>query len=243
MTQLDRSKLGHMTFSGFGHAVDWSRWRRRWPWGGDGKGAYVIGDDGSQCAYAPSAVTVQDGVCCLTARPATSDDGAAAWGMPYVSGLVSAFETFKQTYGYFEVRAKFPRGRGLHPGIGLYRYPAPSLEDEIDLVETVGTDTQATYISLHYGKGQKDSVTQPVRAYDAGARMVTHGLLWTPRSLTWYQNDMQVGAPLATHSTQHDPMSLIINLGVGGEWAGAPDPAVFPARLLIEGVRVYALKP
>ena len=242
MASLDRTGLGPLTFSGFGHNVDWSRWDKRWPWGGEGKGGYTIGDDGSLCAYLASTVTVADGTACLTARPTTAADGDRAWDMPYVSGLLSSFHCFKQTYGYFEVRAKFPRGRGLHPGIGLYRNPDTSLEDEIDLIETIGADTQGVYISLHYGDGPKDFVSQKVRAYDAGARMVTHGLLWTPKSLTWFQNDLQVGASVPTRASQHDPMSLIINLGVGGNWAGAPDPQAFPARLLVEGVRAYALK-
>ena len=242
MALLDRGGLGPLTYSGFGHTVDWSRWARRWPWGGEGKGGYIIGDDGSQCAYLASAVTVQDGTAWLTARPTTDADSAHAWGMPYTSGLLSSFHCFKQTYGYFEVRARFPAGRGLHPGIGLYRNPNPSTEDEIDLIETIGADTQGAFISLHYGRGSKDFVSQQVRAYDAGARMVTHGLLWTPQTLTWFQNDMQVGASVPTRPSQHDPMSLIINLGVGGSWAGTPDPQAFPARLLVEGVRAYGLK-
>ncbi len=242
MALLDRSSLGPLTFAGFGHHVDWTRWDRRWPWGGEGKGAYTIGDDGSLCAYLASAVTVRDGTACLTARPATPADGDRAWGMPYVSALLSSFRCFKQTYGYFEVRAQFPRGRGLHPGIGLYRNPDASVEDEIDLVETIGEDSQGAFISLHYGAGAHDSVSQQVRAYDTAARMVTHGLLWTPKTLTWFQNDLQVGASVPTHASQHDPMSLIINLGVGGDWAGPPDPKAFPAHLLVEGVRAYALK-
>ena len=243
MALLDRSQLGPLTYSGFGHHVDWSRWSRHWPWGGDGKGAYTIGDDGSLCAYLAAAVTVEDGVACLTARPAAASGGAKAWDMPYVSGLLSSFGSFKQTYGYFEVRAQFPRGRGLHPGIGLYRNPDASVEDEIDLVETIGEDTRASYLTLHYGDKPKDYVLQTVRRFDTGAGMVIHGLLWTPKTLTWFQNDVQVGDSVPTRASQHDPMSLIINLGVGGNWAGPPDPHAFPARLKVEGVRAYALKP
>ncbi len=230
-----------MTFSAPGHDADWSRWARRWPWGGEGKGAYTISDDGSLCAYSAGQVTIQNGVACLTARPAQASDGAAAWGMPYVSGLLSSFPGFKQTYGYFEVRVKFPKGRGLHPGIGLYRNPDPSTEDEIDLIETIGEDTQGAFLSLHYGRGPHDHVTRTARQFDVGAAMTTHGLLWTPKTVTWFQNDQQV-ATTPTHASQHDPMSLIINLGVGGRWAGDPAPGAFPARLLVEGVRAYALK-
>jgi len=241
MTFLDRSQLGPMTFSAPGHSRDWGRWARRWPWGGDGKGGYTISDDGSLCAYAASQVTARNGVACLTARRSEARDGAAAWGLPYLSGLLSSFPCFKQTYGYFEVRARFPRGRGLHPGIGLYRNPNPSMEDEIDLIETIGEDTRAAFLSLHYGLGPHDHVTQTVRHHDVGGRMTTHGLLWTPDRVTWFQNDLKV-ASTPTRPAQHDPMSLIINLGVGGSWAGDPDPNAFPASLLVEGVRAYALR-
>ncbi|QUD88329.1 glycoside hydrolase family 16 protein [Phenylobacterium montanum] len=241
MTQLDRSRLGHLTFSAPGHGGDWSRWARRWPWGGQGKGAWTIGDDGSLCAYAPSQVTTQKGVLCLTARPSEAKDGDAAWDMPYVSGLISSFPFFKQTYGYFEVRAQFPRGRGLHPGIALYRNPNPAIEDEIDVIETIGDDTRGAFLTLHFGSGAKDYVSQTARVFDAGAGMTTHGLLWTDKTISWFQND-QLVASTPTHAAQHAPMSLIINLGVGGNWAGAPDPRAFPARLLVEGVKAYALK-
>ncbi len=72
--------------------------------------------------------------------------------------------------------------------------------------------------------------------------MVTYGLLWTPETVSWYQNERQVGATVATPAGQHDPMSFIINLGVGGNWAGKPDDNALPARMLIDGVRAYALK-
>lgn len=241
MTQLDRSRLGALTFNAPGHGDGWNRWARRWPWGGEGKGAYTIGDDGSLCAYATGQVTVENAVACLTARPAGPEDGPAAWDMPYLSGLLSSFPCFKQTYGYFEVRAKFPRGRGLHPGIGLYRNPNPGVVDEIDLIETIGEDTQGAFLSLHFGNGAHDYVSKTARQYDAGARMTTHGLLWTPTMISWFQNDLEV-ATTPTHASQHDPMSLIINLGVGGNWAGAPDPGAFPAKLMVEGVKAYALK-
>jgi beta-glucanase (GH16 family) len=241
MTQLDRSRLGHLTFSAPGHDAGWSRWARRWPWGGQGKGAYTISDDGSMCAYASGQVTAANGAACLTARPAEAADGEAAWDMPYVSGLISSFPIFKQTYGYFEVRAQFPRGRGLHPGIALYRNPNPGLEDEIDVIETIGDDTRGAFLSLHFGNGAHDYVSQTARLNDVGARMTTHGLLWTDKTITWFQNDQQV-ASTPTHASQHAPMSLIINLGVGGSWAGSPDPRAFPAKLLVEGVKAYALK-
>ena len=37
------------------------------------------------------------------------------------------------------------------------------------------------------------------------------------------------------------PMHILINLGVGGEWAGPVNPAITSAAIVVDHVRAYAL--
>ena len=80
----------------------------------------VVGGDELE-AYDPSGLSTSDGVLHLTARR------DAQHGVPYVSGLVMtggekalpASPKFSFLYGYLEVRAKLPAGRGLWPAVWM----------------------------------------------------------------------------------------------------------------------------
>src|SRR5215472_4060226 len=73
-------------------------------------------------------------------------------GYRYVSGLISSQPSFRQQYGYFEMRAKLPRGKGIWPAFWLL--PA-DLEwpPEIDVMESVG-DPSKVYMTLHWKVAQ-----------------------------------------------------------------------------------------
>ncbi len=67
------------------------------------------------------------------------------------------------------------------------------------------------------------------------------GLKWTKTSLEWYFNGKKV-ASVSTPSDMHQPMYILINLAIGGNWAGPPDNHTrFPARFEIDYLRVYSV--
>ena len=62
------------------------------------------------------------GVLTIEARP-RARGAVIPEGLTYTSGLITTQESFAQTYGYFEFRARMPRGRGFWPALWLPFWP------------------------------------------------------------------------------------------------------------------------
>lgn len=176
---------------------------------------------------------LRDGVLSIEARPTPAAAKPQLWNMPYTSGMLSTEKTAAWTYGFFEMRARMPAGKGLWPAFWLLPVDG-SWPPEIDIVETLGHEPTIVHQSLHgEGHGTR-SVT--LRGKDI-TQWHIYGLEWTPDSIAWHLD----GA--VTHrvpNTINRPMFMVINLAVGGHWPGNPDAATrFPARLDIDYVRVF----
>ena len=180
---------------------------------------------------------VEDGVLVITARP-----GATPPGLPYVSGAITTYPRFAQRYGYFEMRAQLPSGRGLWPAFWLL--PADrSWPPEIDVFEVLGQAPDTLYVSTHSKVGGPNvGVTQSVRVADVSKGFHRYGMDWRPDRITWCIDGRQV-ADAPTPADLNVPMFLLANLAVGGpgSWPGPPDAATrFPAEMRIDYVRAYA---
>jgi hypothetical protein len=82
---------------------------------------------------------VANGVLTITAEKATPSTKAAIWGLDYTSGMIASRFSFAQRYGYFEMRAALPVGKGLWPAFWLLPIDK-SWPPEIDIVEAIGGD-------------------------------------------------------------------------------------------------------
>jgi beta-glucanase (GH16 family) len=176
---------------------------------------------------------LRDGVLHIAASRAPAGQSPKLAGRQYRSGLISSLPSAAQRYGYFEVRAKLPRGKGLWPAIWLL--PADlTWPPEIDIMESIG-DPHRVYVTVHSKAVQSNSVPVDV----PGDGFHTYAVSWDPRAIVWYLD----GAETARQPTPADmdkPMYLIANLAVGGQWPGAPDASTtFPAELQIDYVRIY----
>ncbi|HEX4079568.1 MAG TPA: glycoside hydrolase family 16 protein [Rhizomicrobium sp.] len=152
---------------------------------------------------------------------------------PYVSGVITTQPSFWQRYGYFEMRAKIPNGKGLWPAFWLLPKDQ-SWPPEIDVVEAVG-DASHIYSTVH-------TTLDPaagVEAHIAPNAFHTFAVSWDPRLVVWYVDGRRIGA-VPTPRDLNKPMYMIANLAVGGYWPGSPDTStVFPARLTIDCIRAY----
>lgn len=191
---------------------------------------------------APQTLRVENGVLILSAHRLDPRDRSAAWDYEYASGMVSAHRLYRQTYGYFEMRARLPSGRGLWPAFWLLpqsgRWPP-----EIDVLEALGHDTQTYYASYHANAaGVRSTRTSRIdRDADLSQGFHDYGVLWTADFLIYYFDAEEV-ARYPTPADMHEPMYMLLNLAVGGVWAGPPDDVtVFPARYEIDFVRAYRI--
>ena len=201
-----------------------------------------------------SPFSIQDGALHLTASPMPAH---AAETLPanmkraYMSGAFNTYP-FGQTYGYFEVTAKVPKGRGLWPAFWLLPVDQ-SWPPEIDLAEVLGRDTTIAYQSIHTtdkawvasqpGSYNGSTTTQNSHtAEDLSAGFHRYAVDWTPTRITFYLDDV-VTAERPTPADMHKPFYLIINLAVGdsGSWPGPPTARTrFPASLAIRSIRIWS---
>jgi beta-glucanase (GH16 family) len=194
-------------------------------------------------AYDASGVSVSGGMLHLTARPDTK------YGTPYVSGLVhtggrdgdAAAPKFSFRYGYLEIRAKLPAGQGLFPAVWML--PASYHDDngELDVLEAIGSAPTAANFVLH--RNGLDDGHEWIAA-NLSRTFHTFGVDWQPDHVTWYVDGVERARSTDPALICPEAMYPILNVAVGGDWAGAPDETtMFPASMDVEFVRVWQQDP
>lgn len=150
-----------------------------------------------------------------------------------LSGLITTQPSFSQTYGYFEMRAQLPEGKGLWPAFWMLPEDQ-SWPPEIDVVESIG-DPSHVYMTAHSNVAN----TVAIEAHIAPNAFHIFAVSWDPRHLIWYIDGIEAGR-VPTPGDLHKPMYLLANLAVGASWPGVPDTTSrLPARLMIDYIRAY----
>ena len=202
----------------------------------DRRGRTVDGDAAQYIDFADAGVgpfSIDESVLEITAQPTPLNAGADIENYPYVSGLITTQPSFSQTYGYFEMRAELPKGKGLWPAFWMLPQD-DSWPPELDVVESVG-DPGHIYMTAHSNHGKSFGVEARIRPHV----FHTFAVSWDRRDLIWYIDGGEAGR-VPTPEDMHKPMYLLANLAVGGNWPGAPDASAgFPAKLMIDYIRAY----
>lgn len=157
----------------------------------------------------------------------------------YTSGSITTAGKFVQLYGYFEMRAQLPKGRGLWPA--FWMDPADdSWPPEIDILEYIGQEPTRSYFTYHWAEdGVHKKIGSSYDGEDLSNGFHTFGVDWQPGLLVWYVDGKERFRVQAA-SVPSKAMYLIANLAVGGDFPGSPDPStVFPAYMNIDYIRAY----
>jgi beta-glucanase (GH16 family) len=219
-------------------------------WGNNEMETYcAFGSAASPCdPKHPNAYVGSDGYLHIVARK--SPGGVYTSARLKTAGL----QSFK--YGRIEARVKIPDGQGLWPafwGLGdditTVGWPACG---EIDIMETIGTIPSTNTGSLH-GTGFIGTNIGATYTLANHAKLLntfhTYGILWMPGKIQFYVDDP--ANVYVTYTPSNIPKTaiwpfdsgfyFILNLAVGGYWAGPPDSTTaFPKEMLVDYVRVYA---
>lgn len=199
--------------------------------------------------------SVGNGVLTITARPLSATARDAVFGdaakypglitpgrlprVEYSSGAITTRDRFAQRYGYFEIRAAFSAGRGRWPAFWLL--PANGAwPPEIDVVEAHGDKLGSAFHTIHSSVAARAGFTAPVTGAPEGFH--TYGALWVPGRVDFYIDGRKTGTlPETADMTQ--PMYLLANLAIGGNWPGYPDPdPKFSATMKIDYIRVWQFR-
>ncbi len=197
----------------------------------------------------PKYSRVANGRLIITARKAALVNEPDYGGQHYTSARLISIGKAEWTYGFFEIRAKLPCGRGTWPAIWMLgsanvAYP---LNGEIDIMEQVGSNPTEIDGTIHtkssegtFGNGSSTTVDT------ACTRFHNYQLTWTSKDLT-------IGVDGTPYYVYHNngkgvaqwpfdkPQYLLLNLAMGGDAGGAIDDAALPRRMEVDYVRVFQL--
>jgi len=233
--------LLHEAFDGT--RLDAGRWRTCHWWADTG---CTIASNDELETYWPRQARVRDGKLELVAerRDARGSDGEVR---PYVSGMISSGPgpkpqrpKFAFLYGHAEIRARLPTGKGLWSAFWLLPADRES-KPEIDVMESRGQDRNSVSLHVHWrgAGGDDESLGKQVRQWGVGAGWHTFAIDWRADSLTW-SIDGRRRWRVRGDAVPHTAMYPVVNLAVGGEWAGEPDgDTKLPDALLVESIKVW----
>jgi len=189
--------------------------------------------------YAPDAYEVADGRLRLIARPAPPENWKNTAGLPYTSGMIEGSGKFSQKYGWFEIRCRVPMGKGFWPAFWLL--PATrKWPPEIDILEILGHDPSTVYFTTHWLDDKRKHLSDGHRwkGPDFSADYHTFAVDWEPGLIVWYVDGVERAR--TTKGVPNEPMYIVANLAVGGDWPGKPNAfTVFPGYMDIDYIRVY----
>ncbi len=216
-----------------GDRLDPSKWNPADPWG--------TGRNNELQAYVPDAFEVKNGILTIKAEKRQAD--YAGKKRNYTSGMMTTYKKFSTKYGWFEIRCRVPRGKGMWPAFWLLPEPL-GWPPEIDVLEILGHETTRGYFTHHWrasdGKHRSDGGQTAGSDFAGGFHVFQTE--WKEDSITWYVDGRQVFTSKKSVPKEL-PMYLLVNLAVGGDWPGAPNKETpFPGSFDVDYIRVYKRK-
>ena len=176
-------------------------------------------------------------------------------GASYTSARLKSQGLFSWKYGRFEWRAKLPQGVGSWPALWLLGTNISSIGwpgcGEIDVMENNGSSPLVMQTSIHSG-------SDATGYYDFldGSSVTdfhTYTLDWTTNAMLFYVDghlyETQTSWGSSTGNAYpfpfDQPMFLIMNLAIGGNYVGNPGTNEinaginFPGEMVVDYVRIY----
>ena len=179
-------------------------------------------------------------------------------GHEYTSARLRTLGLHDFLYGRFEARMKIPSGQGVWPAFWMLPTDSPyggwAASGEIDLMESINIATRV-YGTIHFGGPWPQNVSSG-GSFSNGTNFSTdfhvYAFEWEPDAMRWYVDGAlyhtetsatwySTAAPQNDRAPFDVPFHLLLNVAVGGNWPGAPDPAPYPLELVVDWVRVYQL--
>ena len=160
-------------------------------------------------------------------------------------------------YGYFEIRAKLPQGRGTWPALWMLpevnNFGTWPKSGEIDIMEHVGYDPGKVHGTVHTEAFNHMIGTQKgaqLMVPNFASEFHTYAVDWKQGQMDFYIDGKHYFYFKNTGNDYKEwpfdqPFYLILNLAVGGNWGGKEgvDPSIWPQRMEVDYVRVYNSRP
>lgn len=157
------------------------------------------------------------------------------------------------TYGYFEIKAKLPAGKGTWPAIWMMptknSYGGWPSSGEMDIMENVGLDPDKIHTSIHtrsYNHRIKTQKTRAAYIKNVSTEFHVYAMEWSSKGIFWYVDEKPFYFFLNENKGYSKwpfdkPFYIILNVAMGGSWGGMNgiDHSIKKADMIIDYVRVY----
>jgi len=172
----------------------------------------------------------------------------------YTSARLKTQGLFTVQYGRIEARIKLPSGQGIWPAFWMLGADITTIGwpqcGEIDIMENIGSQPSTNHGSMHGPGYSGGNAVTAAYTLPGGRRFAddfhTFAVQWTRRGVSFYVDGVsyETVGPASIPKTDpwvfDHPFFLLLNVAVGGNFAGRPDSTTqFPQDMLIDYVRVY----
>lgn len=193
--------------------------------------------------YLAEHIAVEDGNLRITATDEPMD------GKLYRSGRLRTREEWHT--GRFEARIQLPTSKGMWPAFWLVpSHVGWPTGGEIDILEGYGSNPNKVSSAYHWGADWKthkylhhryttnDADGEPVNFHQG---FHIYAVEWEPSEIRFYIDGDKHFVVTKDEAPFYDtPMSVVLNLAVGGWFDGNPDETtIFPQEMLVDYVRVW----
>lgn len=224
---------------------------------GDGSHIGLVGWGNHEREFYTDAAITVDGALKISARREPVNSSIQTYYGPaeWTSGKIHTANKVGFTFGRLEIRAKMPSGKGTWPALWLLGTsllegtPWPQC-GEIDIFEGTGAHPYQVQGTIHgpeyYGEAGVTKIIQsPELLADA---FHTYSINWSPNTIEWLFDDAVYNViNRGDASLQgklwpfNEEFYLIINLAMGGWFAGDIEPTLDSAELEIESIKYYSI--
>ena len=172
---------------------------------------------------------------------------ARDWGgQRYTSARLITQGKAAWTYGFFEISAKMPCGKGTWPAIWTLGVGGRWPEDgELDILEHMGRDPERVSSAVHVAMGHAgQAFSSSLSLPDACQKFHRYQMHWTPDGVTFGVNGQAhmryPKTDVGPRGWPFDaPQFLLLNVAIGGDLGGPVDDSIFPVAMEVDYVRVY----
>lgn len=224
---------------------------------GDGSSVGLTGWGNHEREYYTKDSVMVDENLVITAKRVAADSGLTCYYGPaeWISGKIHTAHKIGFKFGRVEIKAKMPTGVGTWPA--LWMLGANLLDGvawphcgEIDILENTGAHPFQVQGTIH-GDGYfgEDGLTKIIQSPTLlSADFHTYSIDWTPDYIEWIFDGASYNRiNRAAVESQGKPWPfnqefyLIMNLAIGGWFAGDVDPQLSKAELVVQSIKYFSL--
>lgn len=224
-------------------------WHNTYSWGNINNGLEYNDPNNIMFGY-------QSGYLSIKAEKLTTPINYSGNAYYYKSGAI--YSKFQYKYGYFEISAKLPIGKGFWPAFWLFGVgsnsscPTVGYYNEIDIAENNGFESiTGTTLGIHYHWRNFSTCIRDVNWWDPSITGLPdlslehkYAVLWEPDRMTWYFDDQPIRTIYDPVYTPQNAMSTILNFAIDGlgNPSNIPDISTpFPSYFQINYLKIYQL--